>query len=168
MTTITPQRMVLLLVVGLLMLSGRPDSFVAAPVIQIADWVSPYTGPRRVDAIVGDTLTFNWPSGEIQNVVYHPSGTCDTTDAILLGPVGFTDGPVSFLFTDDGIGGRASIEIYFASDIGDHCTVGNQNIIVTLRRAPTPVPTLPPATLAPTPVPRTSRWLSCWINTRRS
>ena len=118
MTTITPQRMVLLLVVGLLMLSGRPDSFVAATVIQIADWVSPYTGPRRVDAIVGDTLTFNWPSGEIQNVVYHPSGTCDTTDAILLGPVGFTDGPVSFLFTDDGIGGRASIEIYFASDIG--------------------------------------------------
>merc|ERR1719162_1842692 len=56
-----------------------------AKTIKIPDWVNPYTGARTIDAVVGDTIEFGWPIDEIQNVFIHPSNSCDTAGAILVG-----------------------------------------------------------------------------------
>ena len=165
MTTITPQRRktcttrstwtnanlgqpwMVLLVVGLLMPSGRPDSFVAAQPILIPDWVNPYTGAPTKDAVVGDTIEFVWPNDQTHNVYIHPSGTCsDTVGAIRVGPL-FGASPenfASYVFTEDDLGGAASKNIFFACDIGLHCSEGNQKLIVTLRPKPTSPPTKQP------------------------
>ena len=171
MTTITPQRrktcttrsawtnanlgqpwMVFLLVVGLLMPSGRPDSFVAAETIPIPDWVYPYPLARTKNAVVGDTIEFDWPIVQTHNVYIHPTNSCDTVGAKRIGPDGTTQGPVSYLFTEADLDGAPSKTIFFACDIANHCqepgtavdAAGNQNLIVTLRPKPTKQPTKQP------------------------
>lgn len=62
-------------------------------------------------AVVGDTVIFNWEN--FHNVYIHPSGDCDTADAILVGE----ESPAKHRFTEAG-------KITFACDVGGHCGAG--------------------------------------------
>mmetsp|Transcript_32767 Transcript_32767/g.79414 ORF Transcript_32767/g.79414 Transcript_32767/m.79414 type:complete len:176 (-) Transcript_32767:104-631(-) len=64
---------------------------------------------------VGETVTFNYGQGH--NVYIHPTGTCDETGGILVGPNG---GPASYTFTANDAGRI----ITFACDVGFHCEAG--------------------------------------------
>mmetsp|Transcript_29601 Transcript_29601/g.33933 ORF Transcript_29601/g.33933 Transcript_29601/m.33933 type:complete len:393 (+) Transcript_29601:144-1322(+) len=117
------------------------SSVAAAETIEIAEWYAPYTGPKAVNANVGDTIIFNWGGTSTHNVYIHPTGNCNMRDAEFVGALS----PTAYTFTADdtfelevdsmeyGIGK----EMFFACDIGNgggnggHCRVG-QNLIVTV------------------------------------
>ena len=65
-------------------------------------------------ADVGDTVTFDFTSGHTVHI--HPSGTCDTTDAVELG----TTGPIEYTFVEE----DAGKDIFFACDQSGHCDGG--------------------------------------------
>ena len=97
----------------------------AAEVIVIDNWVVPYTGPKLLQATVGDTIEFRWDGDH--NVYIHPSATCDPTGSIEVGATS----PATYTFqeTDIGIGATTGIVLMFACNIGNHCQRG-QNMKV--------------------------------------
>merc|ERR1711988_1008673 len=70
---------------------------------------------------VGDTVTFNF--NNYHNVYIHPSGTCDTADAVLLGDS--DAGSASYTF-------ELAETVTFACQVGNHCDAGQ---IVTITAA---------------------------------
>lgn len=68
-----------------------------------------------VTATVGDTVTFEFTTGA-HTVHIHPSGDCDTTDAVELGP----EAPVTYTFEE----ADAGTEIFFACEVPGHCDAG--------------------------------------------
>ena len=125
---------------------------VEARFIVIPLWSFPYNGIRTADAVVGDTIVFDWPNSPPQNVFIHPSGTCDTAGAIPVDTNSRSITQVSYEFTAANLEGAASKTIFFTCDIGTQCqaptttvdATGNQNIVVTLRPNPTSPPTKQP------------------------
>lgn len=92
----------------------------AEKIIDVLDWVIPYSGPKTFDANVGDTIVFRWGGGS-HNVYIHPSGTCDLDGAILVGQQPDTE----YTFTEAD-GSPEGNEMFFACDIGNgaHCNAG--------------------------------------------
>ena len=75
-------------------------------------------------AQVGDTITFTWSS--THNVYMHPSGTCDSEGAILIGETS----PVTYTFTADDV----DEDLFFICGIPGHCDAG-QTITVSVTEA---------------------------------
>lgn len=74
-------------------------------------------GFEDVDAVLGDTITFTWPATENHTVYINPTGTCDDTDAILVG-----DGsPVIYPFTASDV---TRSPLFFADNLDQFCENG--------------------------------------------
>jgi plastocyanin len=89
----------------------------AQETINVPGWIIPYSGQKEFVASVGDTMIFRWAQGT-HNVYLHPTGSCDTSGAVLVG----TTPATSYTFTEaDG-----GTTMFFACDIGDgsHCRAG--------------------------------------------
>eukprot|EP01052_Picozoa_sp_SAG31_P038999 SAG31_NODE_5318_length_2613_cov_1.905330_4_plen_191_part_00 len=94
-----------------------PDSTTSRSTTHAVDWnVLCCFEPMAV--AVGDTVTFNFNSNH--NVYIHPSGNCDTTDAILLGDN--DAGSASYTFDSEET-------VTFACEVNGHCVAGQ---IVTI------------------------------------
>jgi len=123
---------------------------VHAETIVITDWVIPYTGPKTIDAIVGDTIEFQWKGFHNANI--HPTNDCSRAGSFDVGTVS----PASYTFTEMD-GSPEGTDIYFACDVGQHCANG-QNLIVTVK-SPLVNQEAPPSPLdnqgAPPPPPLT-------------
>mmetsp|Transcript_2005 Transcript_2005/g.2302 ORF Transcript_2005/g.2302 Transcript_2005/m.2302 type:complete len:323 (+) Transcript_2005:33-1001(+) len=98
---------------------------VTAETIVITDWVIPYTGPKTLDAIVGDTIEFQWEGFHNANI--HPTNDCSMAGSFDVG----TASPASYTFTEMD-GSPEGTDIYFACDVGQHCANG-QNLIVNVK-----------------------------------
>jgi len=87
------------------------------------DWVLPQYGlsPPPLSVSVGDSLTFSWTN--YHNVYIHSSGTCDQTEAILVG--GPDDSPVTHTFRAVDVGtvffACDVSTVFFACDVSMHC-----------------------------------------------
>eukprot|EP00751_Fragilariopsis_kerguelensis_P027413 CAMPEP_0170873076 /NCGR_PEP_ID=MMETSP0734-20130129/27118_1 /TAXON_ID=186038 /ORGANISM="Fragilariopsis kerguelensis, Strain L26-C5" /LENGTH=331 /DNA_ID=CAMNT_0011253327 /DNA_START=37 /DNA_END=1033 /DNA_ORIENTATION=+ len=101
------------------------SAVVTAETIVITDWVIPYTGPKTLDAIVGDTIEFQWEGFHNANI--HPTNDCSRAGSFDVG----TASPASYTFTEMD-GSPEGTDIYFACDVGQHCANG-QNVIVTVK-----------------------------------
>ena len=104
-------------------------------------------------AQVGDTITFTWASGH--NVYIHPSGSCDTGGAILVGETS----PATYTFTADDV----DEDLFFVCAIAGHCDAG-QTITVSVTDAavdpaitdsvaPSSVPVVASGSATPTEIP---------------
>jgi len=98
----------------------------AAELIEIDNWYLPYSGPKEVEANVGDTIIFKWNTGH--NVYVHPTMDCGLDGQIFVGD----RSPTEYTFTDAD-GSLEGTNMFFACDIGNggHCRAG-QNLIVTV------------------------------------
>jgi len=114
------------------------SSVAAVETIEIAEWYAPYTGPKAVNANVGDTIVFNWGQTATHNVYIHPTGNCNIRNAEFVGALS----PTAYTFTAEDTSADVEVgstgygigkEMFFACDIGngEHCRVG-QNLIVTV------------------------------------
>jgi len=84
-----------------------------ATTIEIDSWVvGPTYEEQHVN--VGDTLIFSWAG--FHNVYIHPTDTCNTTGAVLVGKTSGT----SYTFTESDDGET----ITFSCDVGLHCDSG--------------------------------------------
>lgn len=101
--------------------------------IQVANWVPPNNGRGFVPkdgAIVGDTISFSWPSGTNTNV-YLQSGTgCGLDGATFVGPTFASDTSTSYTFTEED-GTSTGKHVVFASHVDENCFLG-QLIRVTV------------------------------------
>ncbi|KAL7573374.1 hypothetical protein ACA910_006483 [Epithemia clementina (nom. ined.)] len=96
-----------------------------------------------VTADVGERLVFNFQTGN-HNVYLHPSGTCDQTNAQLIGTEGGGATTYSIASTDVGK------SLVFACHISSHCESGQ---ILTATVPSTGGPSAPAPTPAPTKAP---------------
>lgn len=140
------------------------------------NWYDPYpyvegdadSGPfAAITVNVGDTLIFNWTSGN-HDVWIHPSGSCAQTNRI---PVGAVTGS-SYTFKAEDVG-----DMLFTCDVPvpehaytNHCKSGQKLPVVVENQviatpaptpAPTPALTSAPPTAAPTGAPTTVRGTKC-------
>mmetsp|Transcript_12807 Transcript_12807/g.32271 ORF Transcript_12807/g.32271 Transcript_12807/m.32271 type:complete len:604 (-) Transcript_12807:181-1992(-) len=116
---------------------------------------------ESLTAQVGDTITFIWPTEQIQNIFIHPTNDCTQTGRIAVGNLSPTE--YTFKEEDGAPGGK---NIFFANDVSDMCENYGMSLIVTvfpaddsggeipviLTEVVTSSPTAPP-TLPPTPFP---------------
>ncbi len=116
---------------------------------------------ESLTAQVGDTITFIWPTEQIQNIFIHPTNDCTQTGRIAVGNLSPTE--YTFKEEDGAPGGKS---IFFANDVSDMCENYGMSLIVTvfpaddsggeipviLTEVVTSSPTAPP-TLPPTPFP---------------
>eukprot|EP00588_Corethron_pennatum_P006879 CAMPEP_0194287554 /NCGR_PEP_ID=MMETSP0169-20130528/34990_1 /TAXON_ID=218684 /ORGANISM="Corethron pennatum, Strain L29A3" /LENGTH=207 /DNA_ID=CAMNT_0039034291 /DNA_START=108 /DNA_END=728 /DNA_ORIENTATION=- len=110
---------------SLLLLYHSLLPFASAAVASDVDWVVPDSDALTpLSASVGDSLTFTW-SGRTHNVLIHPRGTCEETDAKEVAGAG-ASGDVTYEFTDEDVG-----TVTFACDVGSHCEQG-QILVVTV------------------------------------
>ncbi|KAL7573399.1 hypothetical protein ACA910_006505 [Epithemia clementina (nom. ined.)] len=109
-------------------------------------WVYPglYAALPYENAIVGDTITFLFATGE-HNVYIHPSQSCDPTNHVLVG----TEGGANYTFTDADIG-----RVVFVCEVEGHCQEDAGQILTVLvtsnSTANTPAQ---PSASAPPPAP---------------
>ena len=91
----------------------------AAELIEIDNWYLPYSGPKEVEANVGDTIIFKWNTGH--NVYVHPTMDCGLDGQIFVGD----KSPTEYTFTDAD-GSLEGTNMFFACDIGNggHCRAG--------------------------------------------
>lgn len=103
-----------------------------ADTIVIENWVLPYTGPKFVNAKVGDTIEFRWPADDVHNVFIHPSQDCEETGSIAVdSKFSSSSNSATYTFTDQDVGPLETTGalMMFACDIGRHCENG-QNMKV--------------------------------------
>jgi plastocyanin len=119
--------------------SSSSSSTVMAETIDI-EWSIPGSGGSLPDvtAKVGDTLNFVWTSGT-HNVYIHPNQDCDFGGSTEVGGTS----PVTYELTDANVP-----SIYFACQIGPHCSLG-QHVLVTVEEEAAEIV----VTLAPTELP---------------
>ena len=125
-----------------------------AEIFKIPNWSSPYTGPRKLTVREGDVLEFDWPIALAQTVYEHPTGTCDPTGKVLIGPTA-DNPPYGPLFYDTTFVAREVL--FFTNDVLTDCqatgttleATGNLNLIVTIL----PSLTTSPPTKQPTKQP---------------
>jgi plastocyanin len=94
-------------------------SVAAAEMIEIENWYVPYSGPKEVNANVGDSIVFKWNTGH--NVYIHPAMSCALDGAIFVGDTS----PTEYTFTDAD-GSIEGTDMFFGCDIGNgaHCRAG--------------------------------------------
>ena len=98
-----------------------PVSAVGDRTTYIYNWYLPYEGPKALTANVGDTLVFEWDTGN--NVYILPTMNCENLDEIYVGDTS----PTSYTFTDAWVDVDVNgTEMFFACDIGSgsHCKAG--------------------------------------------
>ena len=100
-------------------LAFTATSVAAAELIEIDNWYLPYSGPKEVEANVGDTIIFKWNTGH--NVYIHPTMDCGLDGQIFVGD----RSPTEYTFTDAD-GSLEGTNMFFACDIGNggHCRAG--------------------------------------------
>ena len=108
-----------------------PVSAVGDRTTYIYNWYLPYEGPKALTANVGDTLVFEWDTGN--NVYILPTMNCKNLDGAIY--VGDTS-PTSYTFTDADVSSSSSntdadaivdgTKMFFACDIdnGANCITG--------------------------------------------
>merc|ERR1711957_821311 len=107
---------------SLLLLLASSSAVVASEV----DWIIPDGDALTpLSVSVGDSLTFTWSSG-YHNVLIHPTGTCEETDAKEVAGASAAPGAVTYDFTEEDVG-----TVTFACDISEHCENG-QKLVVTV------------------------------------
>lgn len=129
---------------------------------------------ETLTAQVGDSITFIWPTEQVQNIFIHPTNDCTQTGRIAIG----NQSPTEYTFKEED-GAPGGKTIFFSNDVSDMCENYGMNLIVNVfpadgdgdgipdvnltppitfspTEAPTAPPTFPPTfppTLAPTPFP---------------
>lgn len=97
---------------------------------------------QDITAAVGDTITFVWEETSNHTVSINPTGSCDATDAVLVGEAS----PVTYTFTDADV---SRSPILFADNTNQQCDNG-MNFTVTVQSGAPVAPAAPTAAAAPT------------------
>ena len=112
-------RTMILWVLSSSLLCSQLATLAAAETI-IVPWRVPSSGEslENVEAVVGDTLQFQWSGSHTVNI--HPSKSCDDTNSVFIG----STSPTRYTLTKEDVG-----TLYFACQVGNHCEFG-QSITV--------------------------------------
>jgi hypothetical protein len=87
--------------------------------LTVDPWEIPASGDGYpfMEADVGDSITFTWTG--THNVQIHPSMSCDTTNAVMVGETS----PITYQFQPQD-GSPDGTPHFFASGVGDDCLAG--------------------------------------------